>query len=97
LKQIDWPEAIWEAWLTFENLHGSVTTMNVCSVKVLKAQYFNNDRRAKVCAISGLTLYTDMVWVRRQRGPGMSSYRPQRPFKMPSVLSQLDRHSLVMP
>ncbi|KAJ3565020.1 hypothetical protein NP233_g7910 [Leucocoprinus birnbaumii] len=31
LKQIDWPEAIWEAWLTFEQLHGSVTDISICS------------------------------------------------------------------
>ena len=52
LKQIDWPEAIWEAWLTFEQLHGNIININECSVKVLQAQYFNNDRRAKVCTIS---------------------------------------------
>ncbi|KXN88177.1 hypothetical protein AN958_07636 [Leucoagaricus sp. SymC.cos] len=44
-KQIDWPEAIWEAWITFEQQHGSVTDIDVCSEKVLRAQYSNN--RAK--------------------------------------------------
>lgn len=48
LKQIDWPEAIWEAWISFEQLHGSVTDIDACLEKVLKAQYLNNDRRAKV-------------------------------------------------
>lgn len=53
LKQIDWPEAIWSAWLTFEQLYGSVADIDACSVKVLKAQYFHNDRRAKEAERSG--------------------------------------------
>jgi hypothetical protein len=29
-KQIDWPEAIWDAWALFEHLHGSVTDIENC-------------------------------------------------------------------
>jgi hypothetical protein len=48
LKQLDWPEAVWEAWISFENLYGDITEIEACSEKVLRAQYFNNERRAKV-------------------------------------------------
>ncbi|KAJ7075864.1 hypothetical protein B0H15DRAFT_916497 [Mycena belliarum] len=48
LKNLDWPEAIWEAWLAFEHLHGSVQQIEACGDKIEKAQYVVNTRRAKV-------------------------------------------------
>ncbi|KAF9454778.1 hypothetical protein P691DRAFT_716623 [Macrolepiota fuliginosa MF-IS2] len=53
MKQIDWPEAIWEAWISFEQLYGSVADMEACLEKVLKAQYLNNDRRVKEAERAG--------------------------------------------
>ncbi|KAF8208710.1 hypothetical protein K438DRAFT_1812755 [Mycena galopus ATCC 62051] len=47
LKNLDWPEAIWEAWLAFEHLHGSLQQIDACGDKVEKAQYVVNTRRAK--------------------------------------------------
>ncbi|GLB38245.1 putative RNA recognition motif containing protein [Lyophyllum shimeji] len=47
MKNIDWPEAIWEAWIAFEHLHGSVEELETCLDKVEKAQYQVNTRRAK--------------------------------------------------
>ena len=47
-KHLDWPEAIWEAWLTFEHLHGSVEDIEFCLDKIESAQYQTNMRRAKV-------------------------------------------------
>ncbi|KAF9483427.1 hypothetical protein BDN70DRAFT_799974 [Pholiota conissans] len=49
-KQLDWPEAIWEAWLTFEHLHGSVEEIEVALDKIENAQYQTNMRRAKDAA-----------------------------------------------
>jgi len=46
-KQLDWPEAIWEAWISFEHLHGSVDEIDTCLDKVEKAQIQTNFRRAK--------------------------------------------------
>ncbi|KAJ7067860.1 hypothetical protein C8F01DRAFT_1078564 [Mycena amicta] len=46
-KHLDWPEAIWEAWIAFENLHGSVEEIEACGDKIEKAQYVVNTRRAK--------------------------------------------------
>ncbi|KAJ6512063.1 hypothetical protein C8R47DRAFT_1033985 [Mycena vitilis] len=48
LKHLDWPEAIWEAWLAFEQLHGSVQQIEAAGDKIEKAQYVVNTRRAKV-------------------------------------------------
>jgi squamous cell carcinoma antigen recognized by T-cells 3 len=48
VKNLDWPEAIWEAWILFEHLHGSVELVDACLDKVEKAQYQVNIRRAKV-------------------------------------------------
>ena len=47
-KNLDWPEAVWEAWISFEHLHGSVELVDACLDKVEKAQYQVNVRRAKV-------------------------------------------------
>ncbi|KAK1236238.1 Splicing factor [Marasmius sp. AFHP31] len=47
MKNIDWPEAIWEAWLGFEHLHGTVDEIQACMEKIEKAQYQVNVRRAK--------------------------------------------------
>ncbi|KAF8180050.1 hypothetical protein K438DRAFT_1977016 [Mycena galopus ATCC 62051] len=47
-KNLDWLEAIWEAWLAFEHLHGSVQRIDLCDDKVEKAQYVINTRRVKV-------------------------------------------------
>ncbi|KAF7313383.1 ATP-dependent DNA helicase PIF1 [Mycena chlorophos] len=46
-KNLDWPEAVWEAWLAFEHLHGSVPEIEACGDKIEKAQYVVNTRRAK--------------------------------------------------
>lgn len=47
-KKLDWPEAIWEAWLAFEYLHGSAQELEVCLDKIELAQNQVNARRAKV-------------------------------------------------
>ncbi|KAI3616179.1 rna-binding protein prp24 [Moniliophthora roreri] len=47
MKNIDWPEAIWEAWLGFEHLHGTTEQVEACMDKIEKAQYQVNIRRAK--------------------------------------------------
>ncbi|KAJ7043889.1 hypothetical protein C8F04DRAFT_682003 [Mycena alexandri] len=47
LKNIDWPEAVWEAWLAFEHLHGSVQQIDAAGDKIEKAQVVVNTRRAK--------------------------------------------------
>lgn len=46
-KNLDWPEAIWEAWISFEHLHGTVDQVDACLDKIEKAQYQVNIRRAK--------------------------------------------------
>ncbi|KAK7048174.1 ATP-dependent DNA helicase PIF1 [Favolaschia claudopus] len=47
LKNLDWPEAIWEAWLAFEHLHGTVEQIEACGDKLEKAQFVVSTRRAK--------------------------------------------------
>ncbi|KAH7922022.1 hypothetical protein BV22DRAFT_1131760 [Leucogyrophana mollusca] len=47
MKNIDWPEAIWEAWIAFEHLHGSVESIETALDKVERAQYQVNVRRAR--------------------------------------------------
>src|SRR6266550_1200963 len=51
-KQLDWPELIWELWISFEHLHGTVDQVDECLDKVEKAQAQVNARRAKV-SLSG--------------------------------------------
>ncbi len=47
-KRIDWPEAIWDSWMSFEHMHGTLTDIENCIIKVEKAQQQTNARRAKV-------------------------------------------------
>ena len=47
-KNIDWPEAIWDAWLTFEQVYGSVEQIDECLDKVEKARNQVTAKRAKV-------------------------------------------------
>ncbi|KAF8635933.1 hypothetical protein AX15_000104 [Amanita polypyramis BW_CC] len=46
-KQLDWPELIWELWISFEHIHGTVDQVDECLDKVEKAQAQVNARRAK--------------------------------------------------
>lgn len=48
MKNLDWPEAIWEAWIAFEQLHGSVEQLEDCMDRVERARGQVNARRAKV-------------------------------------------------
>jgi len=51
VKNVDWPEAIWEAWISFEHLHGSVEQVDTCLDKLERAQNQVNARRAKVSGL----------------------------------------------
>ncbi|PIL22915.1 hypothetical protein GSI_15611 [Ganoderma sinense ZZ0214-1] len=46
-KNLDWPEAIWEAWISFEQLHGTVEQIEEALDRVERAQVQVNSRRAK--------------------------------------------------
>ncbi|KAF9527604.1 hypothetical protein CPB83DRAFT_934295 [Crepidotus variabilis] len=46
-KNLDWPEALWDAWISFEQLHGSVETIDEAMDKVEKAQQAVQTKRAK--------------------------------------------------
>ncbi|CDO70855.1 hypothetical protein BN946_scf184801.g48 [Trametes cinnabarina] len=46
-KNLDWSEAVWEAWITFEQLHGTVEEINDALDRVERAQIQVNARRAK--------------------------------------------------
>ena len=46
-KNLDWPEAIWEAWISFEQLHGTVDQIEEALDRVERAQVQVNNKRAK--------------------------------------------------
>lgn len=50
-KHLDWPEAIWDAWVSFEQLHGTVEELENALAHVERAQTQVNARRAKVSII----------------------------------------------
>lgn len=50
-ERMDWPEAIWEAWLSFEHIHGSVQTINDCMDSIEKASARTKAFRAKVSTL----------------------------------------------
>jgi hypothetical protein len=45
---LDWPEAVWEAWVSFEQLYGSVDDLETCLDKVEQAQIQVNNQRMRV-------------------------------------------------
>ena len=47
-KKLDWPEAVWEAWISLEHLYGSVDDIDSCLEKVEKARVQVNFYRARV-------------------------------------------------
>jgi hypothetical protein len=48
-KKLDWPEAVWEAWVNFEQLKGTVHTIDIALDKIEKARVQVNYHRARVC------------------------------------------------
>ncbi|KAI0795287.1 hypothetical protein BC629DRAFT_315116 [Irpex lacteus] len=46
-KNLDWPEAVWEAWVAFEHVHGSVEDLEDCIDRIERAQRYVNAKRAK--------------------------------------------------
>lgn len=48
MKNLDWPEPIWEAWISFENTYGSVQEIEECLDRVERARNQVNKRRARV-------------------------------------------------
>ncbi|KAI0357377.1 RNA-binding protein Prp24 [Trametes cingulata] len=47
MKNLDWPEAIWEAWISFEQLYGTVEELEDALDRIERAQTQVNARRAK--------------------------------------------------
>ncbi|KZT09316.1 RNA-binding protein Prp24 [Laetiporus sulphureus 93-53] len=47
MKSLDWPEAMWDAWINFEQLYGTVDEIDLCLDKIQYAQAQTNARRAK--------------------------------------------------
>lgn len=46
-KTLDWPEAIFDGWISFENLYGTLEDLQYCLDKVARAQFRVNTKRAK--------------------------------------------------
>ena len=46
-KYLDWPEAIFDAWIAFEQVHGSLEELEECLDRVERAQASVNAKRAK--------------------------------------------------
>ena len=46
-KNLDWPKAVWEAWVSFEQLHGTVDQIEEALDRVERAQAQVNNKRAR--------------------------------------------------
>lgn len=68
-KHLDWPEAIWDAWVSFEQLHGTVEELENALAHVERAQTQVNARRAKVSIVRVQVpiACADFTLCRRQR------------------------------
>ncbi|KAF8134178.1 hypothetical protein K438DRAFT_1549063, partial [Mycena galopus ATCC 62051] len=76
VRNLDWPETIWEAWLAFEHLHGSVQQINVCGDKVEKAQYLVNTQREEKQAAQYTAEQMESVLVAQAPLPEISPAEP---------------------
>jgi hypothetical protein len=66
-KKLDWPEVIWEAWIAFEHLYGSVQDLEDCLDRVEKARGFLQSRRLKVCPVTQSSERCSMETRKRNR------------------------------
>jgi hypothetical protein len=48
MKNLDWPEAVWEAWVNFEHVHGSVKELEDSLDRVDRARRQVSAKRARV-------------------------------------------------
>lgn len=48
MKNLDWPEAMWDAWISFEQVYGSVESLEDAFDRIEHAQVQITMRRAKV-------------------------------------------------
>ncbi|OCH91935.1 RNA-binding protein Prp24 [Obba rivulosa] len=53
MKNLDWPEAIWDAWVTFEQLYGSVEAIEDALDRVERANAQTHARRLKEAERAG--------------------------------------------
>jgi gas vesicle protein len=60
-RNLDWPEAIWEAWLSFEHAHGSLDELEFCMDQVKRTQAEVNFRRAKVLMQGDCCSSTELI------------------------------------
>lgn len=72
-KNLDWPEGIWDAWLSFENLHGSVGDLEACMSAIEKLSVTVANRRAKVCVLSFLPSLCSHILFRSQEAQKYAS------------------------
>ncbi|PPR05354.1 hypothetical protein CVT24_007968 [Panaeolus cyanescens] len=49
-KQLDWPEMVWEAWLSFEHVNGSLEDIENCMDKIERAQFQTQKKREREAA-----------------------------------------------
>jgi hypothetical protein len=47
-KNLDWPEVVWEAWISFEEFYGNVETLETAKTRVGHLQESRAKRQAKV-------------------------------------------------
>ncbi|KAH8104839.1 RNA-binding protein Prp24 [Cristinia sonorae] len=47
LKNLDWPEAVWDAWVSFEQVYGSAEQMDECLDRIERARNQVTAKRAK--------------------------------------------------
>jgi len=48
-KNLDYPEALWDAWINFEYAHGSLASLEDAMARIERARTRVEARRMKVC------------------------------------------------
>lgn len=52
-KNLDYPEALWDAWLSFEHAHGSLMSLEDALVRIERARTQVEARRMRVSESAG--------------------------------------------
>ncbi|KAK7469083.1 Splicing factor [Stygiomarasmius scandens] len=87
-RKLDWPEAVWEAWISFEHLHGQVEQVDICIDRIEQARQVVNARRAKEAKESyqAMAAYTAQQ-SESQLAPAVSAFTSEVPMEIDSVES----------
>lgn len=76
-KALDWPEAVWEAWIQFEDFYGTVESLETAKTRVTYLEEARQKKQMKVGRLCGLPRSAlIMMWQEYQQQQAQAASRP---------------------